>query len=359
MLSTRSTASLITALGAMAALAPEVQADVNAWAAEVALGTASRYVDAAPITNSDVDIGIYTGTTGATYEILFNAENHNGGTGPAIGGSTALIGVRNSGVGDQSGAKFEQWFSSGQYGVTQFGVADFFGSANQPGVDLHLTFVCDTVASTTEIYENGVLVSTIPHAFVLEGMVGIGQVHDPAGGAGDILSGTVYGVAVYDEILPAAEILVHSDAFFAPGNIGTNYCMAVPNSTGVEGTIIATGSTTVASQNFTLSVADLPQSAFGFFLASLTSGFVQQPGGSQGNLCLGGAIGRFVGAGQILNTGGSGGFSLAIDLTQIPTPTGFVTVLPGETWYFQAWHRDAVGGSAVSNFTDGLEVSFL
>jgi len=359
MKTTRSAASFISALGAVAALTPAAGADVQAWAAEVALGTASRYVDAAPVTNSDVDIGTYTGTTAATYEILVTAENHNGGAGPAIGGSTALIGVRNSGVGDQSGAKFEQWFSSGQYGVTQFGVADHFGAANQTGVDLHLTFVCDTVAGTTEIYENGVLVSTIPHAFVLEGMVGIGQVHDPNAGPGDVLSGTVYGVAVYDELLPVAEIITHSNAFFAPGNIGTNYCMAALNSTGVEGSILAMGSRTVANQNFTLMVEDLPNNSFGFFLTSLASGFVQQPGGSQGNLCLGGAIGRFVAPGQIMNTGGNGAFSLVVDLNAIPTPTGLVVIQAGETWYYQAWHRDAVGGSATSNFTDGLEVDFL
>jgi hypothetical protein len=33
-------------------------------------------------------------------------------------------------------------------------------------------------------------------------------------------------------------------------------------------------------------------------------------------------------------------------------------VVPGETWYFQAWHRDLVGGTATTNFTDGLEVTF-
>jgi hypothetical protein len=82
------------------------------------------------------------------------------------------------------------------------------------------------------------------------------------------------------------------------------------------------------------------------------------PGGSQGNLCLGGSIGRYVGPGQIQQSGSTGTVSLAIDLAQHPTPTGLVGVLPGETWNFQCWYRDAVGGMATSNFSDGYEVTF-
>ena len=82
------------------------------------------------------------------------------------------------------------------------------------------------------------------------------------------------------------------------------------------------------------------------------------PGGSDGNLCLGGSIGRYVGPGQIVNSGATGSFTLPLDLTQTPTPTGLVAIAAGETWNFQAWHRDAVGGFATSNFTDGLAVQF-
>ena len=347
-------------LGIAILLTPAAHADVQDWFVEVGNGAAARYSDPAPVTNSDVDIGVYAGTTGATYEILVNADNHNGGSGPAIGGSSALIGVRNSGVGDQSGAKFEQWFSSAQYGITQFGVADLFGPANQTGVDLHLTFVCDLNLNSTDIYENGQLVATLAHGFALEGMVGIGQVHDPAASPGDVLSGTIYGVAVYDEMLTPAEIMTHSNAFFMPGGIGTNYCTAtaMPNSTGMAGVISAMGSPIVANQDFNLIADQLPPNSFGFFLTSQLSGLVMMPGGSLGNLCLGGAIGRFVGPGQIMNSGPSGSISLAVDLTAMPTPTGLVFVQPTETWYFQGWHRDAVGGSATSNFTDGLEVTF-
>lgn len=144
-----------------------------------------------------------------------------------------------------------------------------------------------------------------------------------------------------------------------PNIPGTNFCMANPNSTGVAASLGATGSAVVASNNLTLVASDLPQDAFGFFITSTTQGFLPVPGGSQGNLCLGGAIGRFVAPGQVSNSGMLGEISLVIDNTQTPTPIGFVAIASGQTWNFQCWHRDAVGGSATTNFTDGLSVLFL
>jgi hypothetical protein len=144
-----------------------------------------------------------------------------------------------------------------------------------------------------------------------------------------------------------------------PGTIGTVYCApAVANSTGVPGELVATGSTVVANNDVTLVASSLPLSSFGFFLNSRTQGNVQQPGGSQGVLCLSGSIGRYVGPGQVMNTGMTGGFALQLDLTQMPTPTGPVPALAGETWNFQTWHRDAVGGVATSNFTSAVSIMF-
>ena len=143
------------------------------------------------------------------------------------------------------------------------------------------------------------------------------------------------------------------------GGFGTNYCgPAVANSTGASATISAAGSLVATDNNITLTASDMPTTAFGFFITSQGQASIAMPGGSAGTLCLGGAIGRYVGAGQIQNTGSLGEFSLALDLTLHPQPTGFVTVAAGETWNFQAWFRDSVGGSATSNFTNGLELSF-
>ena len=143
------------------------------------------------------------------------------------------------------------------------------------------------------------------------------------------------------------------------GGLGTNYCgPGVPNSTGNSGTISATGSDSVAANNVTLTGSDLPNNATAFFLTSMTQDFVMNPGGSDGNLCLGGAIGRYVGPGQIQNSGAMGEVSLVLDLTMVPQPTGFVSVMPGDTWNFTCWFRDANPGPT-SNFTDGLSIVFI
>ncbi len=144
------------------------------------------------------------------------------------------------------------------------------------------------------------------------------------------------------------------------GNIGvgTNYCTANANSTGQTGVISGSGSASIAANDLTLEASNLPNNAFGFFITSLTQGSTPNPGGSAGILCLGGQIGRYVGAGQIKNTGTTGSFELLLNLNQIPSPGGFVTAVTGQTRNFQAWHRDVSGGAATSNFTNGLAVTF-
>ena len=81
-------------------------------------------------------------------------------------------------------------------------------------------------------------------------------------------------------------------------------------------------------------------------------------GAASSSRCIAGAIARFVGSGQIQNSGASGNISLVTDLTQQPTPTGVVAVMSGEIWSYQCWFRDAVGGKANSNFSDGYEITF-
>jgi len=140
--------------------------------------------------------------------------------------------------------------------------------------------------------------------------------------------------------------------------VGGPFCTAVPNSAGTSGRCRAFGSNVVANNDVTLEASQLPPNVFGFFLASRTQGFVANPGGSQGNLCLGGTIGRFVGPGEVMNAGPGGTFSLAIDLNAVPEGVAAVAVQPGETWNFAAWHRDVVAGAQTSNFTDGVSVAF-
>ncbi len=172
-------------------------------------------------------------------------------------------------------------------------------------------------------------------------------------GAGTYLVGRPFGEG---ENQPTTSGEIH--VFRPEGPIGSGYCGSVNNSTQQPGRMSAFGSEMVVNDQVDLVAYQLPRNAFGIFITSQVQGFVANPGGSQGNLCLGGALGRYNLAGQIRNSGLIGMFSLELDLAAAPTPFGPVPMLSGQTWNFQAWYRDLVQGQSVSNFTDAWSISF-
>ena len=122
--------------------------------------------------------------------------------------------------------------------------------------------------------------------------------------------------------------------------IGTNYCSpAIANSTGAPAEILALGSELLFFSDVTLTVRGLPQNTFAMFFTSQTQGYAFPIPGSQGALCVLGLTGRYNRPGQIMSSGSSGTLMFPIDVLSIPTPTGFTTALPGDTWNFQAWYR--------------------
>lgn len=137
-------------------------------------------------------------------------------------------------------------------------------------------------------------------------------------------------------------------------DLGAPTCTGEPNSTGVSGQIRAAGDVTASENDLTLYATDLPTGKWGYFVASQTPGFIQHPGGSQGNLCMSGQIARFTSG--VANSGNTGEISYQVNLNEIPTSPSSA-ILPGETWYFQLWHRDNIPQST-SNFTGALEVTF-
>lgn len=183
-------------------------------------------------------------------------------------------------------------------------------------------------------------------------------------GNGNLLMTAASGVHIYDTVTQTISTELSGVTGFLISIYNgvlcscANYCAANPNSTGLAGRIYAEGSSVAADNDLALTAFQLPALSFGFFITSRTQGFVANPGGSAGNLCLSGSVGRYVGAGQIQNSGGAGSFSLTLDLTQTPQPLGFVGVMAGDTWNYQAWFRDSVGGVATSNFTDAVAVEF-
>jgi hypothetical protein len=124
---------------------------------------------------------------------------------------------------------------------------------------------------------------------------------------------------------------------------------------GQSAAIFALGSPFVSDNDLTLLTLGMATNQFGYCLASQSGAFIPNPGGSAGNLCLGNPIARFVS--QVQNSGGSGSFSVVVDLTSIPS-TPVHAVVAGETWYYQTWYRDSVLGIPTSNFSDGIRIAF-
>ncbi len=141
---------------------------------------------------------------------------------------------------------------------------------------------------------------------------------------------------------------------------GSNFCSAVTNTTGQQASMSASGSVVVADNNLTLECTNMVPNQFAIFLIGTQPGFLANPGGSTGNLCLGGTIGRFNALNQIRNTGATSSIDLQLDLTNMPLATGNFAVMPGETWHFEAWYRDGIPqiGFVTSNFSDGLSITF-
>jgi hypothetical protein len=138
-------------------------------------------------------------------------------------------------------------------------------------------------------------------------------------------------------------------------SVFTRYCdNAAPNSTGVPGTVSAAGSTLVDDQYLRLTAESLPQDSFGYFILSETQGFAANPGGSQGDICLGGTIGRLLA--QVTSSGSDGAITIDFDMDALPN-TLQPAVAPGDAWNFQLWYRDA-NPTATSNFTDAITVMF-
>ena len=140
--------------------------------------------------------------------------------------------------------------------------------------------------------------------------------------------------------------------------VGTSYCSpAIPNSTGEYASLSAVGSTLVSDNDLTLVVTDLPASVFVLPLISSTTGSVPMAGGSDGTLCLGGSspIGRFNSLFAMATQAGN--FEASVDLTTLPGPTGAASVMPGDTWSFQAWYRD-INPLGTSNFSTAVTVVF-
>ncbi len=153
---------------------------------------------------------------------------------------------------------------------------------------------------------------------------------------------------------PGARLTISLETGFL-GDVSCNQIQV--NSTGQSGRIRAVGSPRVVDDNFTLITTSLPTNSFGFFFVGTAQGNGTTSEGY--TVCVGGNVGRFLGVGQIKNTGSSDGFSVTIPLTTFPG-NPVTPVVPGSTFVFQAWHRDILPVLGVPShpLTNAVQVTF-
>lgn len=166
---------------------------------------------------------------------------------------------------------------------------------------------------------------------------------------------------VLESFLPSLGIFRGEDIMVVRGGVfaGETFCEALPNSTGAPGTLDALGTPLAMTGELMLRARNLPANATSMVIAGLQTQPPAAVTGSSGVLCLAGPISRFARPGEIQDSGAAGAFDFAVDINDLPTPTGTVAAMAGQSWAFQVWSRDVVAGNATSNFTDGALVRFL
>lgn len=128
----------------------------------------------------------------------------------------------------------------------------------------------------------------------------------------------------------------------------------IPNSSGRVARLEARGSDLAGGHDLVLAATDLPSSKIGIFVVGSSAGQTSIPG-SQGRICVSGAIGRF---GDVFQANAAGAAAYSVDTSALPIGAGSGrAVMPGETWHFQGWFRDD-NPFATSNLTDSVLVTF-
>jgi hypothetical protein len=136
---------------------------------------------------------------------------------------------------------------------------------------------------------------------------------------------------------------------------GTDYCQpTVPNSIGELGALHFEG-TERFSDPLAFRTTGLPHDSAGVLLVGRALDFGTQPFGSQALVCVGGVTGTVPLGGFEAQLDGSRSLLPAANL--LPTRPIETEILPGETWYFQVWYRDA-NPLPTSNATNAVFVTF-
>ncbi|MDB6134740.1 MAG: proteinsorting protein [Verrucomicrobiales bacterium] len=207
----RHTAKILAAAAVTAAASLNATAALTQWQDAVTAGPATASTHFTTVsTGTQVDVGTLAGDR--AFEFVINATSK-------ATPSSALLGTFEDAGGKQA-LKFDQWNATGNFGVTSFGVEDFYTTVAAPsGVDTHVVFTFN--GTKTDLYVNGVFQTTIKSAangdvaLALTGMQGLGGAFN-GGAYVDPLQGSILGFASYDSSLSAGDISAHYAAFAAP-----------------------------------------------------------------------------------------------------------------------------------------------
>ncbi len=182
-----------------------------------------------------------------------------------------------------------------------------------------------------------------------------------------IWSLSAFNCNTYDMVISGAE------GCGANGTAGTPFCNpSDANSTGSP-TILAGAFGSGVGSGLHLECIDGVPNEFGYILVGpeATAGIPV----SDGRLCLMGtataqvyrynlggtdsnSIGQFDANGVLQNQGSTSTVGSGFDVPATVPALFPISILPGQTWHFQVWHRDTPSASGASNFSNGLSVTF-
>ncbi len=115
------------------------------------------------------------------------------------------------------------------------------------------------------------------------------------------------------------------------------------------------------SMPITLTMTGAPAGQFTYLLIGSGMGVVTDPAGALGDLCLvGGTLSRYSKDLGAIGAGGTFSTDISNSVTGGPgfgiPSSGGASIMAGETWNFQYWHRNS--GGALSGFSEAVSVTF-
>ncbi len=149
------------------------------------------------------------------------------------------------------------------------------------------------------------------------------------------------------------EYLSHGMVYRLRGSCGaTRTCEGAVNATGTDAKIRWVGATSLAENQASVFVTDLPAFSPALLFYGPLTDLVAM---GNGHLCVGGPLSRV--SVDVADSSGTSRFDLDLDAPPFRTAPGQVE--SGSTWTFQAWYRD-IGGplGATYNFSGATSVTF-